>query len=291
MNNKKANDGSKDKLNDLLRRAENAQALASVNTKGGVTTPANGNVPNIDVHSHESISAIADGARSVGKNLSDMKEAAGGFKDHVLKPIWHVISPPLKFVANMCGAIWDKFAYKKDEDGERKISRKRAGIILGAAFLAAASMTPTDLGAGVRYVTIDPITDAAVMMVTMKQDETVFLSKTQEVKPEMNLHRVQGCLTAKCDASETVTYNVQPRLSHSIWNLATKGNPFFVPDLIVAAIPPGLNQCTVTSYSARFSGAKYVQMYPQLLDVQCTPVYVAPDGAITPVIPSVPILP
>ena len=219
----------------------------------------------------EELRESAEDLRRGAKLVRDIKTAFGAFKEKVFDPVWNVVSPPFKWAWNGYKFVWNHFAYDKDkETGERTINKTKAAILLTATFAAAVAATPTVPGDMVRYATFDPVKDAAVMMMSMKKHETVYLTKTQEIDPAENIHRVYGCRTPECNASDSVTYNLEPRLSHIIWNTAVKGHPFFQTDRIAAAIPPGLSKCDVTSYGGRFSAAKYFQIFPQMLDVQCT---------------------
>ena len=262
------------KLDALLRRTKAAQDSAQrtvlppqkkgIFGKGG--KPANDSTNHVVDELRES----AEDVRQGFKLARDIKTAFGAFKEKVFDPVWNVISPPFKWAWDGYKFIWNHFAYDKDkETGEKTINKTKAAILLTATFAAAVAATPTMPGDMVRYATFDPVKDAAVMMMSKKQ-ETVYLTKTQEINPAENIHRVYGCRTQQCTASDSVTYNLEPRLSHIIWNTAAKGNPFFQTDRIAAAIPPGLSKCEVTSYGGRFSAAKYFQIFPQMLDVQCT---------------------
>lgn len=283
MNNEHKTDT--EKLDALLRRTRVAQEsharAAQPEIKKGIfsrgTRPANdpsasGELPSSPNAVIEELRESAEDVRTGFKFLRDIKDVLMAGKRKIIDPVWNVIGPPLRFFGSGYAWLWKNFAYGKDEEsGEKRINKPKAAILLAATFAAAVAATPTTPGEMVRYVTFDPVKDAAVMMLSMKKGETVYLSKTQEIDPANNVHRVQGCQTPVCTAKDTVTYNLEPRLSHTIWNMAAKGNPFFMTDRIAAAIPPGLNKCTVTSYSGRFAMAKYLQIYPQLLDVQCVP--------------------
>lgn len=284
-------DNDSAKLDDLLKRTQAAQeASARTNLpppKKGIIgrggAPANDSSPTAAETAFAEIRETLDDVRGLARFVRDTKTAFGGFKDKFLDPVWSVVNPPFKFAWNCYKGIWNRYAYDHDkETGEKTLSRTKAGILLTATFAAAVAATPTLPGDMIRYVTVEPVTDAVVMMMTMKHSETVYQMKSQEIDPANNIHRVQGCLTPVCSPSQTVTYNLEPRLSHTVWNMATNGHPFFMTDRIAAAIPPGgNNKCEVTSYSARFAAAKYLQIFPQMLDVRCEAMS-APAPAPTP---------
>ncbi len=281
----------KKKLDDLLRRAENAKAAADLPAGKGTPvvtppptkTPANTNVEGeaqpADPSVTENIATIADGMRKTGKTLGDAKEAIGGFWDRV-KPVVDFIAAPIKWVAGVWGGIWNKHAYTTDkETGERHLSRNRAGAILSATFLAAVALTPTVPGEMIRDWTVDPVIDAPIMLVTRNHD-TLYNARVQEVSPDV--YRLQGCFSQVCTPENTATFNIEGRVSHGMWQLLDKGNPFFVPDRVAAAVPNSANKCEIDSYSVRARISKYVPIFPQVLDIECVatgaPLPVAPAG-------------
>ncbi len=266
----------KKKLDDLLRRAENAKAAADLPAGKGsptpVKTPANANADSATPPSEkdpsvmENIATIADGIRKTGKTLGDAKEALGGFWDRV-KPVVDFIAAPIKWMAGVWGGIWNKHAYTTDkETGERHLSRNRAGAILSATFLAAVALTPTVPGEMIRDWTVDPMIDAPIMLVTRNHD-TLYNARVQEVSPDV--YRLQGCFSQVCTPENTATFNIEGRVSHGMWQLLDKGNPFFVPDRVAAAVPNSANKCEIHSYSVRARISKYVPIFPQVLDIEC----------------------
>ena len=68
---------------------------------------------------------------------------------------------------------------------------------------------------------------------------------------------------------------VKPRLAHDFWKLVNYGNPFYVPDHVVAPIAPGVNQCQVTYYGYRMTSSwisrllRSLEFYPVMLEANC----------------------
>lgn len=270
------------KLDDLLRRAENARQAAQLPPVKGAPakTGANANVDGAappagaptDPSVVENVATIADGMRKTGKVLGDAKEAIGGFWDKA-GPVVKFFGAPLMWAARAWGNIWDKHAYTTDKDtGERHLSRKRAGAILCATFAVATALTPTMPGEMIRDWTVDPMIDAPIMLVTRNHD-TLHNARVQEVAPDV--YRLQGCFSEVCTPENTATFNIEGRVSHGIWQLLDKGNPFFIPDRVAAAVPNGANKCEIDSYSVRARVSRYVPIFPQVLDIEC----VATGGA------------
>jgi hypothetical protein len=145
-----------------------------------------------------------------------------------------------------------------------------------ATVLALSVFTNTWLGSAVRFFTVEPVVDG-VLIGLSKRTETFYLSQSDEIDPENNIHSVRGCRKrGECAEVDAAYFRVQPRLSHDIWKLWMYGNPVYVPDHIVAPIAPGLNECHVTYYGYRMTSSwiarvlRSLQFYPTMLEAKCT---------------------
>ncbi len=228
--------------------------------------------------------SLTEELRFFRRTLINIREGWAAFYRTFLKPVWFVFGPPVRWVARKYSALWKRFAYRTGSSGERELSRTRAGAImlLTAAFVLA--FTPTRIGDSIRFVTIEPISDAFFMTVSLRT-ETFYLNNSQEVEPEQNIHAVRGChQSGMCNEHDAVYFRVRPRLSHDVWKLLTHGNPIYVPDHVVAPIAPGVNRCEVTYYGYRITSSwiarllRTFQVYPIMLEASCT--YLGSRGGV-----------
>ncbi len=279
------NNTDKDRLDALLRRTQAAQASHArtvlppqkkIFGKGGAPANDATTVTAPDASPSAVIEELRETAadvRSGFKFVRDIKDVLVAGKQKVFDPVWDVIGPPIKFLTRGYGKLWKNYAYEEDkETGDKKINKTKAGILLAATFAAAVAATPTLPGEMVRYVTTEPVTDAVVMMVSMRHNETLYNVKSHNIDAAAGTYDVQGChQPTNCNADLTKTFRLEERLSHTIWNTAVNGHPFFMTDRIAAAIPQGNNKCEFTSYSGRIPLLKYFHIFPKALDIKCTP--------------------
>lgn len=189
----------------------------------------------------------------------------------------NVIGPPFSWFAAKYGKFWNRFAFSVDkQSGNRILSRKKSGLLIGLTFLAIMALTPTGIGDTIRFVTIEPLSDGILMAATLKT-ETFYLYSSEEVHPEQNIHSVRGCRTeGECSEKDASYFRVKPRLAHDLWKLIQYGNPIYVPDHVVAPIAPGVNKCIVTYYGYRITASwisrilRSLQVYPTMLEASCS---------------------
>lgn len=258
---------------DLMAHAEKLQARA----RTGSETKRPQNKDSV-------ISDLLETSHSIAENLSffrrlaiNIKEGYLGFYERFLSPLWSILGPPVKWLGYRYGKLWNRFAYRTAKpSGQRELSRSRAGIVVAITFLALAAFTPTGIGDAVRFVTLEPLSDAFFMAIS-KRTDTFYLNSTEEVDPHANIHSVRGCRHAgQCSEVDAVYFRIRPRLSHDIWKLINFGNPIYVPDHVVAPIAPGVNRCEVIYYGYRMTSSwisrllRSLEVYPILLDAKCT---------------------
>jgi hypothetical protein len=260
-------DGGKDELDTLIARARRM----SKSTSPSVT-------PSDDQ------GTIAESIRELNENVTFLRRAVtatrtvvGGLLSTVVSPVWRVLRPPLSWLWRIYLSVWNRFAYTVDRTTkERRLSRVRSSIVVVFTVLVLSTFTDTWLGSTVRFFTVEPIVDGMLIGLS-KRTEVFYLTQSDEIDPENNIHSVRGCRKrGECAEVDAAYFRVQPRLSHDIWKLWMYGNPVYVPDHIVAPIAPGLNECHVTYYGYRMTSSwiarvlRSLQFYPTMLEAKCT---------------------
>jgi len=264
-----AKNGSEDAAR-LLRQAEELERSLSVDRERSSEGDLSGG------RVAQSIVSIARDVSVFRTVLGNVKEAVVGFYTKVLLPVWRVVSPPIVVIFGWYAWIWRRYAcVTKAETGERSVSRGRAALLISLTIAAVSAFTSTWLGEAVRFVTIEPILDASLMAASTRT-ETFYLSSSEEIDPDNNVHSVRGCTTSgQCAEGDAAYFRVRPRLMHDIWKLFRYGNPIYVPDHIVAPIAPGLNRCEVTYYGYRMTSSwtsrllRSCELYPTMLEASC----------------------
>jgi hypothetical protein len=204
----------------------------------------------------------------------NVRNTLGGVWDGVLEPVYSVVAPPILWITGKYSAFWSRFAYKGLGE-ERMVSRSRAGFLVGATLVTLLAFTPTKLGEVIRFFTVEPVVDGA-MMLSSKTTGEFYLNHTQEIDPDHNVHSVRGCNSlGQCREEDSVYFRVRPRLAHDIWKTLNYGDPFYIPDHVVAPIAPGVNKCQVTYYGYRLTTSwisrlmRSMQVYPIMLEAEC----------------------
>lgn len=214
----------------------------------------------------------------------NVRNTLGGIWDGVLEPVYSVVAPPILWITGKYSALWSRFAYKGESEA-RVVSRSRAGFLLGATLVTLLAFTPTKLGEVIRFFTVEPVVDGT-MMLASKTTEEFYLNHTQEIDPDHNVHSVRGCNSlGQCREEDSVYFRVRPRLAHDIWKTLNYGDPFYIPDHVVAPIAPGVNRCQVTYYGYRLTTSwvsrlmRSMQVYPIMLEADCEFISAGGKGA------------
>ena len=151
-------------------------------------------------------------------------------------------------------ALWERVVYL--ETGH--FSRVRAGLMVTAT-------------AAVFYVAVPVllfVLHAGLYLLTAKQHE-VFLTQSQEIYPDEDVHAARGCEELPCTDQNAVYYRIRPHGFHQAWSIL-RGQGLFYPDYVAAAVPPGISRCTVRSYGLRVKFLmRQADMYPDLLQARC----------------------
>jgi hypothetical protein len=205
------------------------------------------------------------------------REVVVGVWQQALAPVWRFVAPPLRFIGRNYMRVWSSVVFVVDPlTRERSISRTRSTLMLVATVLCLSIFTDTRLGEAARFFSTEPLCDS-VLIATSLRTEVFYLSQSEEVDPEQNVHAVRGCRSrGECSELDAVYFRVRPRLAHDVWKLFAYGNPVYVPDHVVAPIAPGINECHVTYYGYRMTASwiarilRSLQVYPTLLEVKCS---------------------
>lgn len=233
---------------------------------------------------HIASGSVADTIHEFNQNVSLIRRYAsatrvvlGGLWTNVIEPIWNFFRPPALWIWRHYLSFWRRWACSTiPGTNERVLSRTRSSAVLVATFLLLSIFTNTRIGSAVRFVTVEPIADA-ILIGLSKRVEVFYLTQSDEIDPDNNIHSVRGCRKrGECAEVDAAYFRVQPRLAHDVWKLLTYGNPVYVPDHIVAPIAPGLNECHVTYYGYRMTSSwiarilRSLQFYPTMLEAKCT---------------------
>lgn len=163
--------------------------------------------------------------------------------------------------------VWDRFA--RNSGGRVTALR---GSLTAALTVIALWMIP-----GV----IATAWNAGLMATTWKE-ERVFLTNTQEIDPENDIHSVRGCVSFPCTERQAVYYRVSRSTLHDGYAVIKRGY-FFYPEEVASVVAPGVNDCQVTSYGIRVRALmRGWGIYPHLLNAVCVPYNENPGRAQAP---------
>jgi hypothetical protein len=271
-------------LSDLLAEAEALKKRSEASSQKKRKTSGKPGSTDLVNDMHENLREISEKISGFARILYTIREAALGFYERFVNPIWKIFRPLAYWIFRLYGRLWKRFAYRTDKSkGERVLSRSRAGICVALTIALFSSFTPTYVGSVVRFMTIEPFMDGVLMLVS-KHTEEFYLNHSEEIDPLENIHSVRGCRhRGECTEIDAVYFRILPRLSHDLWKLFAHGNPLFVPDHVVAPIAPGVNKCEVTYYGYRITSSgvsrilRSLELYPTLLEANCTYLGMQPE--------------
>lgn len=181
---------------------------------------------------------------------------------NILRPISRFFFKPVLWLWKFYRILWDKAVYYEDKYQNRQFSKTRAGVFLAASLVFA-------------WYCVVPITlfvfDAAVYFATVKRGEIVYLTNSQEIRPDDNEHSVQGCHALPCTDGNSVYYRIRATNFNEAWSIL-QGRGLFYPDYVAASVPVSISKCTITSYGFRIKLLmRGFDIYPDLLETKCTP--------------------
>lgn len=190
---------------------------------------------------------------------------------HVLRPVSRVLWWPAKRLWGAYRRLWDRVVYVRFHD-TRRFSKTRAGLLLTATlgffYVPILNISPF-LG------TVEFTTDAGLYLFTAHHEQ-IYLTNTHEIDPEGNMFSVQGGHQLPITDQDSIYFRVRPVLFHQLWSITHHswrgGPPFFFPDYVAAAVPPGVSYCSATSYGIRWKWfMRNADWYPDLLAASCVP--------------------
>lgn len=186
---------------------------------------------------------------------------------HVFHPISRFFWWPIKKIFFLYQRVWAFVVYKRDEFGDLKFSKIRAGVFLLTSIPA--MMLTTNL-----------VVDGTIFSLTKNVNEEVYLFNASDNSfTEDDEFSVTGCAITEvapevgfeCDSEDTLYFRVSPGVVEHIWSIATVGHVFY-SDSIASAIAPGWNICTTSSWYFRIKFLiKNTNIYPKLLAARCRP--------------------
>lgn len=206
---------------------------------------------------------------SIQRFAGQMVLAAIWSYQHFLAPVVRVLSVPGGWAWRLYRYLWDRFVYVEDRFENRIFSKSRAGIFLSTFLVFAWFILLPALGF---------LYDAGVYALTARHDEVVYLTNSQEILPEENIHSVQGCYALPCNEENSAYFRIRWTLFNQAWSLV-QGHGVFLPDYIAASVPLSVSSCKVTSYGIRLKFlVRGLDLYPDLLRSECTPLLGSGDG-------------
>jgi hypothetical protein len=204
---------------------------------------------------------------SLNRFLAQLVLAASWIYETILRPVGRAAAVPLHYLWRWYRILWDKVVYREDRYKNRMFSKTRAGLFLTASLIFA-------------WLVLLPLLaflfDLGLYLATVKKDEVVYLTNSQEIIPEENVHSVQGCHSLPCTDENSVYFRIRGTWFNEAWSLV-HGHGLFFPDYIAAAVPLSISKCTITSYGVRIKLImRGMDIYPDVLQTECEPLQI--DG-------------
>ncbi|WP_374650451.1 hypothetical protein [Dongia sp.] len=206
------------------------------------------------------------------KAANDIGALSRFFSQIVLAGLWmyeHILAPAGRFSAIPAGflfgwyrRLWSRIVYVEDRFRQRQFSKTRAGLFLTTTLVFVWFLLVPLLVLAL---------DTGLYFATVKHDEIVYLTNSQEIVPEENVHSVQGCHALPCTDDNSFYFRIRATLFNEIWSIA-HGYGLFFPDYVAAAVPLTISECKITSYGLRMKlMMRGMDMYPDILRTECTP--------------------
>jgi len=202
---------------------------------------------------------------SMNRFLAQLILAASWIYQSILRPVARLAAFPLGFLGRWYRRIWDKVVYVEDRYKNRMFSKTRAGVFLTATLVFA------------WFILVPALVflfDLGLYFATVRKDEVVYLTNSQEIIPEENVHSVQGCHSLPCTDENSVYFRIRGTWFNEAWSLV-HGHGLFFPDYIAAAVPLSISKCTITSYGVRIKLVmRGMDIYPDVLQTKCAPLQI-----------------
>jgi hypothetical protein len=199
---------------------------------------------------------------SMNRFLAQLILAGHWIYASILRPVGRFAAIPLRHLFRWYRWLWDKVVYVEDPYKNRMFSKTRAGVFLTASIVFA------------WFILVPALIflfDVGLYFATVRKDEVVYLTNSQEIIPEENVHSVQGCHSLPCTDENSVYFRIRGTLFNEVWSLV-HGHGIFYPDYIAAAVPLSISRCTITTYGVRIKLVmRGMDIYPDVLKTECTP--------------------
>lgn len=217
------------------------------------------------------VEQVQEDARLFYRFYLQVVRAAWWLWTRILNPITNVLWKIGLFFFGWYRKLWSYFVYKRDRFGDLKFSKVRAGWFLA-------------LSLPIIVTTAHLTIDTAIFVPTYKHNETIYLFDSTDNSfansdRQTDEFSITGCEVTEmkamndfsCDSNDTVYFRVQSGLIEHIYSLFTTGHIFY-PDAIGAAIAPGWNVCTASSWYFRWKTVmRNTDIFPHMLAVSCKP--------------------
>lgn len=204
----------------------------------------------------------AEDIGSLGKFFSQVIVAGLWIYERLLLPVARLLAIPGGFLFGWYRRLWTKLVYREDRFKQRQFSKTRAGLLLATTILLVwFALVPLLLF----------VVDVGLYFATVKKDEIVYLTNSQEIVPEDNVHSIQGCHALPCTDDNSFYFRIRATLFNEAWSLV-HGYGFFFPDYVAAAVPLTISECKITSYGLRMKlMMRGMEIYPDVLRTECRP--------------------
>lgn len=183
--------------------------------------------------------------------------------------IWkYLLNPIRKRMFGIFGYVFDKYkklwsycVYSRNKFNELEFSKTRAGLMVGATYIFA-------------YYVFVPIVvfSGDVMVYTMtSRNEKIYLTFSQEIDSNNNVHAVKGCYNLPCDDNNAWYFRIEPSAFNHMWKIFNNFEIFY-PDTVASGVPNTVSECIVKNYGFRFKLlVNNWDIYPKILKVFCNP--------------------
>lgn len=194
--------------------------------------------------------------------LAQLGVAAMWIYASIIGPLAEILIVPVRHIWRWYRILWDKVVHVDDQYQNRLFSKTRAGVFLAASLVFAWYIFVPALVFGF---------DVALYFLTVKRDEVVYLTNSQEIIPDENVHSIQGCHDLPCTDENSVYFRIRATYFNEAWSIL-HGHGLFFPDYVAAAVPLSISKCTITSYGVRMKFVmRGMDIYPDVLKTECEP--------------------
>lgn len=214
------------------------------------------------VHSRSWTGRTQHNLTALHQFLFQFVQAMAWIYRHIVRPLVRFLFKPITWLWHLYRLAWDKAVYYEDAQQERQFSKTRAGIFLALSATFA------------WYLFIPAVVfvfHAVLYFTTVKRDEVVYLTNSQEILPNENEHSVQGCHALPCTDQNSLYFRIRASNFNEVWSILN-GRGLFFPDYVAASVPVAVSRCKITSYGLRIKPLmRGFDIYPDLLQTECSP--------------------